>query len=36
MVAPGYAAQRSALAKEIGLGRPGGQAERSGGRRDAA
>ncbi|GJD56511.1 MucR family transcriptional regulator [Methylobacterium dankookense] len=36
MVAPGYAAQRSALAKEIGLGRPGAQAERSGGRRDAA
>ena len=36
MVAPGYAAQRSALAKEIGLGRPGAQAERAGGRRDAA
>lgn len=34
MVAPGYAEQRSALAKQIGLGRPGGQAERS--RRDAA
>jgi predicted transcriptional regulator len=32
MVAPGYAAQRSALAKEIGLGRPGPEA----GRRDAA
>ncbi len=32
MVAPGYAAQRSALAKEIGLGRPAPQA----GRRDAA
>lgn len=28
MVAPGYAAQRSALAKEIGLGRPGAQADR--------
>ncbi len=28
MVAPNYAAQRSALAKSIGLGRPGGQAER--------
>ncbi len=35
MVAPGYAAQRSALAKEIGLGRPGAQADRAG-RRDAA
>ena len=37
MVAPSYAEQRSALAKQIGLGRPGGaaeQAERS--RRDAA
>jgi predicted transcriptional regulator len=33
MVAPGYAAQRSALAKAIGLGRVGGQAERT---RDAA
>ena len=32
MVAPGYAAQRSALAKEIGLGRPAPQAAR----RDAA
>lgn len=32
MVAPGYAAQRSALAKEIGLGRPVPQAAR----RDAA
>ena len=28
MVAPNYAAQRSALAKSIGLGRIGGQAER--------
>jgi predicted transcriptional regulator len=28
MVAPNYAAQRSALAKQIGLGRPGAQAER--------
>lgn len=28
MVAPNYAAQRSALAKSIGLGRLGGQAER--------
>ena len=28
MVAPNYAAQRSALAKAIGLGRPGAQAER--------
>lgn len=28
MVAPSYAAQRSALAKQIGLGRPGAQAER--------
>nr|WP_137831791.1 MucR family transcriptional regulator [Methylobacterium sp. L1A1] len=28
MVASNYAAQRSALAKAIGLGRPGGQAER--------
>ncbi|MDP4024798.1 MucR family transcriptional regulator [Methylobacterium sp. NEAU 140] len=37
MVAPGYAEQRSALAKEIGLGRPGALAERQGrGRRDAA
>ena len=27
MVAPNYAAQRSALAKSIGLGRPGGRAE---------
>jgi predicted transcriptional regulator len=34
MVAPNYAAQRSALAKAIGLGRPGAQAER--GRRKAA
>ncbi len=34
MVAPSYAEQRSALAKKIGLGRPGGLAERS--RRDAA
>ncbi|AWN37406.1 MucR family transcriptional regulator [Methylobacterium radiodurans] len=32
MVAPSYAAQRSALAKEIGLGRPAPQS----GRRDAA
>lgn len=41
MVAPAYAAQRSALAKQIGLGRPGAQAERepqatSGRRRKAA
>lgn len=40
MVAPNYAAQRSALAKAIGLGRPGAQAEREeaaagGGRRAA-
>ena len=28
MVAPSYAEKRSALAKAIGLGRPGGQAER--------
>lgn len=28
MVAPNYAAQRSALAKQIGLGRPGALAER--------
>ncbi|GJD58477.1 MucR family transcriptional regulator [Methylobacterium dankookense] len=28
MVAPNYAAQRSALAKQIGLGRPGAQAAR--------
>ena len=34
MTSPSYSAQRSALAKEIGLGRPGGQAEREG--RDAA
>jgi predicted transcriptional regulator len=37
MVAPSYAEQRSALAKQIGLGRPGAQAEReAGARRDAA
>lgn len=36
MVAPAYAAQRSALAKQIGLGRPGAQAERQAGRREAA
>ncbi|WP_197430559.1 MucR family transcriptional regulator, partial [Methylobacterium sp. CCH5-D2] len=37
MVAPAYAAQRSALAKQIGLGRPGALAEReAGGRRKAA
>ncbi len=36
MVAPGYAAQRSALAKQIGLGRPGAQAERQAGGREAA
>jgi predicted transcriptional regulator len=40
MVAPAYAAQRSALAKQIGLGRPGAQAERQterqGSRREAA
>ena len=40
MVAPAYAAKRSALAKEIGLGRPGAQAEReqqsAGGRRRKA
>lgn len=37
MVAPNYAAQRSALAKQIGLGRPGAQAEReqASGRRKA-
>jgi len=29
MVAPSYAAQRSALAKQIGLGRPGAQLERA-------
>jgi len=29
MVAPNYAAQRSALAKSIGLGRPGGRVEES-------
>ncbi|AWN38264.1 MucR family transcriptional regulator [Methylobacterium radiodurans] len=29
MVAPAYAAQRSALAKQIGLGRPGAMAERA-------
>ncbi len=37
MVAPAYAAQRSALAKQIGLGRPGALAEReASGRRKAA
>ena len=37
MVAPSYAEQRSALAKQIGLGRPGGVAERTDrARRDAA
>ncbi len=36
MVAPGYAAQRSALAKEIGLGRPGTLAERESTSRKAA
>ena len=36
MVAPAYAAQRSALAKQIGLGRPGAQAERQAGGREAA
>ncbi|AWN36707.1 MucR family transcriptional regulator [Methylobacterium radiodurans] len=37
MVAPAYAAQRSALAKQIGLGRPGALAEReAGSRRKAA
>ena len=37
MVAPSYAEQRSALAKQIGLGRPGGTAERTDrARRDAA
>ena len=36
MVAPAYAAQRSALAKQIGLGRPGALAERQTGRRQAA
>ncbi|GJD59440.1 MucR family transcriptional regulator [Methylobacterium dankookense] len=38
MVAPNYAAQRSALAKQIGLGRPGAQIERgqAEGRRKAA
>jgi predicted transcriptional regulator len=29
MVAPSYSAQRSALAKDIGLGRPGAQAHRA-------
>ena len=36
MVAPAYAAQRSALAKQIGLGRPGALAERQTCRRQAA
>ena len=37
MVAPSYAEQRSALAKQIGLGRPGGAVERTDrARRDAA
>lgn len=37
MVAPSYAAQRSALAKAIGLGRPGAMAEaQTNGRRKAA
>lgn len=36
MVAPSYAEQRSALAKQIGLGRPGGLAEQTGRARDAA
>lgn len=36
MVAPSYAEQRSALAKQIGLGRLGGQAERATGGRRAA
>ncbi|GJD57335.1 MucR family transcriptional regulator [Methylobacterium dankookense] len=36
MVAPAYAAQRSALAKQIGLGRPGALAERQPSRRQAA
>ena len=36
MVAPSYAEKRSALAKAIGLGRPGGQAEREAGKRKAA
>lgn len=37
MVAPSYAAQRSALAKAIGLGRPGAMAEAEAkGRREAA
>ena len=36
MVAQSYAEQRSALAKEIGLGRPGGRVERAGGGRRAA
>lgn len=36
MVAPSYAAQRSALAKAIGLGRPGARAEREQDRSRAA
>ncbi len=36
MVAPSYAEKRSALAKAIGLGRPGGQAEREVGKPKAA
>jgi len=38
MMTPNYAAQRSALAKQIGLGRPGALAEReqARGRRKAA
>ncbi|WP_238293356.1 MucR family transcriptional regulator [Methylobacterium longum] len=35
MTAPSYAAQRSALAKAIGLGRPGGQSERQSRRKTA-
>ncbi|MGH1592210.1 MucR family transcriptional regulator [Methylobacterium phyllosphaerae] len=36
MVAPSYAEQRSQLARAIGLGRPGGQAERQDVRRKAS
>ncbi|MCJ2053502.1 MucR family transcriptional regulator, partial [Methylobacterium sp. J-070] len=36
MVAPSYAAQRSALAKAIGLGQPGAMAERERKGRQAA
>ena len=36
MVCPSYSEQRSSLAKQIGLGVPGGRAETSNGRRKAA